>query len=47
MFVELVFDKRNVDGMDNAAEIILAELTKRVHKIFPHADVRVKASQWP
>lgn len=42
MFVELVFDKRNVDGMDNADEIILAELTRRVHKIFPHADVRVK-----
>lgn len=45
MFVELVFDKRNVKGMDNADEIILAELTKRVHKIFPHADVRVKPMQ--
>lgn len=45
MFVELVFDKRNVDGMDNADEIILAELTKRVHRFFPAADVRVKPMQ--
>ncbi|MGO3398582.1 DinI-like family protein [Serratia proteamaculans] len=45
MFVELVFDKRNVKGMDNADEIILAELTKRVHGIFPAADVRVKPMQ--
>ncbi|MFN1149459.1 DinI-like family protein [Serratia liquefaciens] len=45
MFVELVFDKRNVKGMDNADEIILAELTKRVHGIFPAAAVRVKPMQ--
>lgn len=45
MFVELVFDKRNVKGMDNADEIILAELTKRVHGIFPAAVVRVKPMQ--
>ncbi|MEG5729272.1 DinI family protein, partial [Enterobacter hormaechei] len=28
MFVELVYDKRNVDGLVGAREIILAELTK-------------------
>lgn len=42
MFVELVYDKRNVDGLVGAREIILAELTKRVHQIFPDAEVRVK-----
>ncbi|WON76124.1 DinI family protein [Serratia sp. UGAL515B_01] len=45
MFVELVFDKRNVAGIPDAAEIIKAELTKRVHRIFPDADVRVKPMQ--
>ncbi|QUY48414.1 DinI family protein [Serratia plymuthica] len=45
MFVELVFDKRNVNGLPDAAEIIKAELTKRVHRIFPDADVRVKPMQ--
>lgn len=45
MFVELVFDKRNVEKMPGAAEIIKAELTKRVHRIFPDADVRVKPMQ--
>lgn len=29
MFVELVYDKRNVEGLEGAQEIILAELTKR------------------
>ena len=38
MFVELVYDKRNVDGLVGAREIILAELTKRVHQIFREAD---------
>ncbi|EIE5375367.1 DinI family protein [Salmonella enterica] len=42
MFVELVYDKRNVEGLEGASEIILAELTKRVHQIFPDAEVRVK-----
>ncbi|HBC2535486.1 TPA: DinI family protein [Enterobacter cloacae] len=42
MFVELVYDKRNVDGLVGAREIILAELTKRVHQIFPDAEVKVK-----
>ncbi len=45
MFVELVYDMRNVDGLQGAREIILAELTKRVHQIFPDAEVRVKPMQ--
>lgn len=45
MFVELVYDKRNVEGLQGAGEIILAELTKRVHRIFPDAEVRVKPMQ--
>lgn len=45
MFVELVYDKRNVADLPGAKEIILNELTKRVHNIFPAADVRVKPMQ--
>ena len=45
MFVELVYDKRNVDGLAGVREIILAELTKRVHQIFPDAEVKVKPVQ--
>ena len=45
MLVELVYDKRNVEDLPGAKGIILAELTKRVHKIFPGADVRVKPMQ--
>lgn len=45
MFVELVFDKRNVEGLTGAREIILNELTKRVHRIFPAAEVKVKPMQ--
>ncbi|MHA1025196.1 DinI family protein [Enterobacter ludwigii] len=45
MFVELVYDKRNVAGLSGAKEIILSELTKRVHRIFPDADVKVKPMQ--
>ncbi|EDS7589488.1 DinI family protein [Salmonella enterica subsp. diarizonae] len=43
MFVELFYDKRNVVGFPRAKDIILNELTKRVHRIFP--DVRVKPMQ--
>ena len=43
MFVELVYDKRNVQGLEG--EIILTELTKRVHRIFPDASVTVKPMQ--
>jgi DinI-like family. len=45
MFVELVYDKRNVNGLAGAREIILAELTKRVHQIFPGAEMKVKPMQ--
>ncbi|MDA8479930.1 DinI family protein [Citrobacter sp. Awk 4] len=45
MFVELIYDKRNVEGLEGAREIIQAELTKRVHQIFPDADVKVKPMQ--
>lgn len=45
MFVELVYDKRNVAGLPGAREIILEELTRRVHKMFPDAEVRVKPMQ--
>lgn len=45
MFVELVYDKRNVQGLEGAVEIILTELTKRVHRIFPDASVTVKPMQ--
>jgi len=45
MFVELVYDKRNVEGLSGAREIILEELTRRVHRLFPNADVRVKPMQ--
>ncbi|HHX3383223.1 TPA: DinI family protein [Salmonella enterica] len=42
IFVELVYDKRNFDGLPGAKNIILVKLTKRVHRLFPDADVRVK-----
>ncbi len=45
MFVELVYDKRNVEDLPGAKGIILSELTKRVHRIFPGAEVRVKPMQ--
>ncbi|WP_114193988.1 DinI family protein [Edaphovirga cremea] len=45
MKVELIYDKRNVSGIQNAAELINAELTKRVHRVFPDAEVKVKPMQ--
>ena len=42
MFVELVYDKRNFEGLPGAKEIIHGELSKRIHRIFPDAEVRVK-----
>lgn len=45
MFVELVYDNSNVEGLEGAREIIQAELTKRVHQIFPDAEVKVKPMQ--
>ena len=35
MFVELVYDKRNFYLFARRKDIILGELTKRVHRIFP------------
>jgi len=45
MRVELIYDKRNVSGLPNADALIEAEWTKRVHRVFPTADVKVKAMQ--
>ncbi|MFG0647509.1 DinI family protein [Leclercia adecarboxylata] len=45
MFVELVYDKRNVEGLAGARDIIHAELTTRVHRIFPDAEIKVKPMQ--
>jgi len=45
MFVELIYDKRNVAGLANAGELIHTELEKRVKRTFPHAEVKVKAMQ--
>lgn len=42
MFVELVYDKRNFEGLPGANGIILGELTTRIHRVFPDAEVRVK-----
>ncbi|MBA2814614.1 DinI family protein [Candidatus Pantoea persica] len=42
MFVELIYDKRNVAGLPGAREIILQELVKRVQRVFPDIEVRVK-----
>ena len=42
MFVELVYDKRNFEGLPGAKNIILDELTKRIGRVFPAAEVRVK-----
>ncbi|OVZ93984.1 DinI family protein [Yersinia alsatica] len=45
MRVELIYDKRNVAGLTNANEMIKVELTKRVHQVFPDAEVKVKPMQ--
>lgn len=45
MFIELVYDKRNVARLANAHELIETELTKRLNRSFPDADVRAKAMQ--
>ena len=42
MFVELVYDKRNFSGLPGANDMILSELTKRIHRVFPDVEVRVK-----
>ncbi|RLM32159.1 DinI-like family protein [Brenneria salicis] len=45
MFVELIYDKRNVKEIPGANDLILTELTKRVHRMFPDANVKVKPMQ--
>jgi hypothetical protein len=45
MRVQLIYDKRNVSGLAEAKTLIEAELTKRVHQVFPAADVSVKPMQ--
>ncbi|MBF6636566.1 DinI family protein [Rouxiella silvae] len=45
MRVELSYDKRNVAGIPGASEKITQELTKRVHRMFPDAEIKVKAMQ--
>ncbi|ATO31739.1 DNA damage-inducible protein I [Dickeya dianthicola] len=45
MYVELVYDKRNVSGLPNAAEQIKNELAKRIHRVFPDAEIKVKPMQ--
>lgn len=35
MFVELVYDKRNFEGLTKERKTITAELTNRFHRIFP------------
>lgn len=45
MRIELIYDKRNVGALRNATEIISAELTKRVRRVFSDAEVKVKAMQ--
>lgn len=42
MYVELIYDKRNVSGVQNANQLIRDELERRVHRIFPGAEVKVK-----
>jgi hypothetical protein len=45
MYVEFVYDKRNMQGLPGAQRIILTELTNRVHRIFPDSEVKVKPMQ--
>ncbi|AUX72507.1 DinI-like family protein [Erwinia pyrifoliae] len=45
MYVELIYDKRNVAGLPNAEQLILNELEKRIQRVFPDAQVKVKPMQ--
>lgn len=45
MRIELIYDKRNLSGLANASALIQEELAKRVHRVFPAAEVKVKAMQ--
>ncbi|QUJ04951.1 DinI family protein [Salmonella enterica subsp. enterica] len=44
-FVELVYDKRNVEAVCQRTRNHPHELTKRVHQTFPDAQVKVKPMQ--
>lgn len=45
MFVELIFDKRNVQNIPHAHDRILHELIQRVSVLFPDAEVSIKPMQ--
>lgn len=45
MWVELIYDKRNVSGLPGAHQMITGELTKRVRQVFPAAEIKVKPMQ--
>ncbi|HCM1915332.1 TPA: DinI family protein [Salmonella enterica subsp. salamae serovar 28:r:e,n,z15] len=45
MFVELVYIKRNAVDLPGAKDTILNEPAKRVHRIFPDAQMKVKPMQ--
>ncbi|EXU74495.1 MULTISPECIES: DinI-like family protein [Erwinia] len=45
MFVELIYDKRNVAGLPGAEQMIHNELEKRIRRVFPDAEVKVKPMQ--
>lgn len=45
MRVELIYDKRNFGSLTDAGSLILTELTKRVHQVFPDAEVKIKPMQ--
>ncbi len=45
MQAELIYDKRNVKEIPGANDLILAELTKCVYRVFPKAEVKVKSMQ--
>ncbi len=42
MFMALVYEKWNFIGFPGANDMILSQLTKKIHRIFPDAVVRVK-----
>lgn len=44
MFIELIYDKRNVEGLNGDREIILTELTNGVHQILPDAEIKVMST---
>lgn len=45
MRIEMTYDKRNTASIPNAYEKIMAEFTKRAHRLFPDAEIKVKPMQ--